>query len=520
MDSYIGVFCLALFVITQAFLFDDVRFSGNGETPTFWRNQARTAILNRVRQPRIEHVAKNVIMFLGDGMSIPTVTAARILKGQLAGHKGEEDSLSFDKFPYIGLSKTYCQDSQVTDSASSATAYLCGVKANIGTIGVDARTHHGDCNSQKGAEVTSILDWSMAAGKSVGFVTTTRVTHATPAGLYANVASRGWEGDYYTRSVTGGCKDIAAQLIDDYPNVQVIMGGGRQFFMRADQTDPEHGSNAHYGRRDGRDLIQEWRNGQHNLNRNYQYVWNASAFNKVDPATTDSLMGLFEYSHMQYELERNDTNHERAGEPSLAEMTEKAIRILSKNPKGFFLLVEGGRIDMGHHEGRAKLALYDTIAFSNAVAKGDAITNVNDTLIVVTADHAHVMVIAGYPSRGNPILGKVDDGSGGLELAADKRPYTTLLYGNGPGYSLVQNQRPDITNVDTIDKHYHQQSAVSLGSESHGGDDVGIFARGPMAHLFTGVLEENEIAHVMAYASCVGDYTNPSDCAASAAGKR
>merc|ERR1711860_61670 len=118
---------------------------------------------------------------------------------------------------------------------------------------------------------------------------------------------------------------------------------------------------------------------------------------------------------MQYDYERKDPNHEKAGEPSLAEMTDKAIKILSKNPKGFFLLVEGGKIDLAHHGGEAKIALYDTIAFQDAVAKGDELTNEDDTLIVVTADHAHTMSITGYPSRGNPILGKVDDGQGGLK---------------------------------------------------------------------------------------------------------
>ncbi|KAL4237017.1 hypothetical protein ACF0H5_005401 [Mactra antiquata] len=504
--------------VASGFILDPKQYSGNGETPTHWRNQAKANILKKARAAPVVGKAKNVIMFLGDGMSIPTISAARILKGQLEGQLGEETVLSYEQFPWSGLSKTYCQDSQVTDSAASATAYLCGVKSNIGTIGVDASVQFGNCNSQQGAEVTSILDWSMAAGKSVGFVTTARVTHATPAGLYANVAARGWEGDYYTHSVAGGCKDIAAQLIDDYKPIQVIMGGGRRFFRKFDQPDPEHGSNAHYGRRDGRDLVQEWMNGQQNLGRTHRYVWNETDFNSIDPATTDSILGLFEYSHMQYELERKDPHHEKAGEPSLAEMTDKAIKILSKNPKGFFLLVEGGRIDHGHHAGRAKMALYDALAFQDAVAKGNELTSESDTLIVVTADHAHTMVFAGYPSRGNDIFGKVDDGHGGASKASDNLPYTTLLYGDGPGFHITNGHRDDISHVDTTDKHYQQQTAVYKTSETHGGDDVAIHARGPMAHVLSGTHEQNEIAHLMAYASCVGDYVNDADCAASLTG--
>ncbi|XP_060591030.1 alkaline phosphatase-like [Ruditapes philippinarum] len=510
---------VVLFACVNGFVLDSKTYTGNGESPTFWRTQAKDAITKKAKMTLNKGVAKNVILYLGDGMSIPTITAARILKGQLQGHTGEETKLSFEEFPIAGLSKTYCQDRQVTDSASSATAYLCGVKTNIGTIGVDAGARRGNCASQKGSELTSILDWSMAAGKSVGFVTVTRVTDATPAGLYANVADRSWEGDHYTSRITGGCKDIASQLIDDYKNVQVIMGGGRRFFRRFDQPDPEHGSNAHYGRRDGRDLIQEWKEGQHNLGRTYKYVWNSSDFNSINPATTDSILGLFEYSHMQYELERKDPNHEVAGEPSLAEMTEKAIKILSKNPKGFFLLVEGGNIDHGHHGGRAKMALYDTVAFQDAVAKGASLTMENETLIVVTADHAHTMTMVGYPSRGNNILGKVDDGAGGNTHASDGLPYTTLLYGDGPGFHVsTHGHREDITHVDTTDKHYQQQTAVYKTTETHGGDDVGIFARGPMSYLLTGVHEQNEIAHVMAYSSCVGDYANQNECAASLTG--
>ncbi|KAJ8316723.1 hypothetical protein KUTeg_005726, partial [Tegillarca granosa] len=415
---------------SQQQLFDS-RFSGNGETPYYWRQQAKKE-LEKALKPPIVGVAKNTILFLGDGMGIPTVTGARILKGQMQNKTGEECQLSFDKFPNVALSKTYNQDHTTPDSAGTATAYLCGVKTNMGMIGVDARTKRGNCLSQKGAEVQSILDWSLAAGKSVGIVTVTRVTDATPAGAYAHVATRSWEGDHYTKNVHGGCKDIALQLIEDNPDIQVIMGGGRRFFLPYDVNDPEHGSNAHYGRRDGRNLIQEWENDKVSRGKTHAYVWNQTAFDNVDPANTDYLLG----------------------EPSLKEMTEKAIKILQKNPKGFFLLVE----DKAHHGTKADKALHDAVMFSDAVAIGDTLTNENDTLIVVTADHSHTMMISGYPSRGNDILDSKD---------------------------------------------FVFQSGVQMYTETHGGEDVGIFARGPMSHLFKGVHEQNYIPHVMAYASCV-----------------
>ncbi|KAL4237016.1 hypothetical protein ACF0H5_005400 [Mactra antiquata] len=500
----------ALLTGTIGFLLRPDEYSGNGETPTHWRGLASNMIKQKARLQLNVGVAKNVIMFIGDGMGISTVTAGRILKGQLAGQTGEEEYLSFENFPYTGLSKTYSQDSQVTDSASASTSYFCGVKANIGTLGLDGRSTRGQCSTQHNYEISSILDWSIAAGKSVGFVTTARVTHATPAGLYANIAERHWEGDIYTRNQTGGCKDIAAQLVDDYKQMQVILGGGREFFQRFDQMDPERGDNSRYGRRDGRDLIQEWKTGQHGLNRNSAYVWNETAFNQIDPTTTDSVLGLFEQSHMQYDYDRFDPRYEKAGEPSIANMTELAIKILSKNPNGYFLMVEGAKIDHGHHEGRAKLALYDVLAFEKAVDTADRITSETDTLTIVTADHGHTLSISGYPSRGNGIFDKVD-----TSLAQDGKPYTTLLYANGQGYRVHNGSRPDITNVDTTIDQYQQEAAVPLAQETHSGEDVAIYARGPMSHLLTGVHEDSNIAGVMAYASCVGAYSNYADCAAS-----
>ena len=108
---------------------------------------------------------------------------------------------------------------------------------------------------------------------------------------------------------------------------------------------------------------------------------------------------------MQYEADRPE---DTGGEPSLAQMTKLAVNILSRNSDGYFLLVEGGRIDHGHHDNNAYRALTDGIAFADAVEVADKMTNQNDTLIIVTADHSHTFNFSGYPSRGNPILGKVN----------------------------------------------------------------------------------------------------------------
>jgi alkaline phosphatase len=180
--------------------------------------------------------------------------------------------------------------------------------------------------------------------------------------------------------------------------------------------------------------------------------------------------------------------------------------MLMKDRKGFFLHVEGGRIDHAHHAGNARRALAETIEFSNAIRRSvemlRASGQLDDTLIIVSADHSHVFTIAGYPSRGNNILGLVREvpGKDGAPLgnAADANglPYTTLGYQNGPGYR-GKTGRPNLTSVDTTDLEFLQEAAVPLGSETHAGEDVGIYARGPKAHLVRGTMEQNWIFHVM-----------------------
>ena len=137
--------------------------------------------------------AKNIILFVGDGMSIGTVTAARILAGQQQGRSGEENSLSFGLFPFTGLAKTYNVNAQTPDSAGTMTAIISGVKTDFGVIGVDENIVRGDCATQAGNELVTALELAEIAGLSTGIVTTARITHATPAATYAKSADRNWE---------------------------------------------------------------------------------------------------------------------------------------------------------------------------------------------------------------------------------------------------------------------------------------------------------------------------------------
>uniref|UniRef100_A0A8C6WEV6 alkaline phosphatase n=1 Tax=Neogobius melanostomus TaxID=47308 RepID=A0A8C6WEV6_9GOBI len=477
--SAINTFCSMIY-------FDELHAS-------YWNNKARLALHTALNvQPNL-HKAKNVILFLGDGMGVPTVTAARILKGQLAGHSGEETSLVMDTFPHLALSKTYNVDQQMPDSAGTATAYLCGVKANYGTLGVTAATPRSNCNASYGNEVTSILHRSKKAGKSVGIVTTTRVQHASPGASYAHSADRGWysDADLTPEALQNDCRDISYQLVHN-TEINVILGGGRQYMFPKNVQDPEYPDDPIItgDRNDGQNLVVEWLKNK----KRSKYVWNKAQFDKVNPKNTDFLMGLFEPKDCRYELDRNPSL-----DPSLSEMVEKAIKILSKNPKGFFLFVEDkGRIDHGHHSGNAKRSFYETIEFDKAIGRAAELTSELDTLSIVTADHSHVFAFGGYSARGNPVL------------AEDKKHFTMAVYGNGPGYQIGPNgTRPDVNasiSMSKYDKDYLQQAPVPLDSETHGIEDVAIFAKGPMSHLFHGVQEQNYIAHVMAYASCVDPY--------------
>nr|XP_022910110.1 alkaline phosphatase-like [Onthophagus taurus] len=470
-------------------------------TQEYWINQAQDFLDMKYNTKINTNQAKNIIFFLGDGLSIPTLKATRIYYGQeILKTQHEEAPLYFEEFPYSALSRTYCVDTQVPDSACTATAFLCGIKANYDTAGVTASVNLANCTAslEEKNRVDSIARWFQLDGKKSGLVTTTRVTHATPSAIYAHTAHRNWECDvaeYFdeTEPMPEDCQDIAVQLIESETgkNLNVIMGGGRRMFFPETENGPEDDPGK---RKDSKNLINQWleQKEKDGFKETSQYIWNKSQLKSL-PNEIDYVFGLFESSHCAYHLDANDED------PSLEEMTEVAINILSKENKGFFLLVEGGRIDHAHHDNLAMKALDETVEFAKAIQKAKEMTNEEDTLIVVTADHAHSFTVNGYPSRGNNIFGIAD-------IADDNKGYSTLSYANGPGYKdYDENGRPDYREDDLSGKDAMFPAMAPLDSETHGGDDVAIFATGPWAHLFTGSVEQNYIPHAMAFAACVGN---------------
>jgi len=460
---------------------------------------AAAAVANRYGEDGVKP-AKNVILFVGDGMGISTITAGRIYAGQKKGVDGVSYRLAMETLPHVALSKTYSHDFQVSDSASTATAMVTGVKTRTRALGITQNAQIGDCASADGNHADSLFDLAERAGLATGIVTTTRVTHATPASTYSHSVHRNWEDDTEIPEGQKACNDIAAQLIDwpEGDGFEVVLGGGRRHLLPADVSDPEDEDGA--GRRvDGRNLIDEWQA----KSNNHLFVWNRNQFNDADLTSGASIMGLFEQSHMEYELDRPE---DTALEPSIAEMTAAAITRLSQDEDGYVLLVEGGRIDHAHHGVNAARAMEDTVAFDDAVAAALEMTNAEDTLIIVTADHSHTMTISGYQARNNPILETVILPDGTELKAADGKPYTTLGYANGQSActdtpSGWDCEREDLTEVDTTSPNYRQQARVPLASETHGGEDVAIFATGPGSELVRGVMEQNEIFHVMGKAS-------------------
>ena len=463
--------------------------------------KGHNAVAARAAERNPAH-AKNVILFIGDGMGISTITATRIYAGQMKGLDGESYQLAMEKLPYSAFSKTYTHDSQVADSAPTAVAMTTGVKSYNGTLGVTQAASIKDCASAKTSGTTSLWEIAEDAGMATGVISTARITHATPAATYAETTERDWESDKDVSDAgkAAGCVDIASQLLawqGKYGNgFDVILGGGRTNFLPATMTDPEY-PNEKGVRLDGRNLVDEWQAAGPNRTA----VIDRAGFNAFNWNSDGQIFGLFEPSHMQYELDRAKDGK---GEPSIAEMTKAAITRLSRNPNGYVMMVEGGRVDHGLHAGDAQRALGDAAALDEAIAAAVAATDPKETLIVVTADHSHTLIIQGYPDRGNPILGLVKEG-GKLTTARDGKPYTTLSFANGPGSVCTkqpddkyQCDRKDLTNVDTTALGFLQQSLVPLGSETHGGEDVAIFAGGPGANLFSGTVEENEIFHVMA----------------------
>lgn len=281
---------------------------------------------------------RHVILFIGDGMGAAHRQGAGWLK------YGLHQPLVMDRMPFRGMLTTGSANSSVTDSAAAATAMATGVKTNNGAIGMDAQ----------GNPLPNLAALAKRTGRSVGLVTTTEIYHATPAAFVAHAESRNLP------------ESISVQMLGS--GVDVLLGGGEDGLL----PPGEEGCFPGPGKRiDGRNLLAEA--GE----RGMVFVCNATGLEEAALNGTTPLLGIFGGGGM-----------ERPFSPSLAMMTQKALQILSRNPKGFFLMVEGGQIDWASHLNDTPNALGDTLGLDEAVAVAlDFRITTPETLVVVTADH-------------------------------------------------------------------------------------------------------------------------------------
>ncbi|CAB3227872.1 unnamed protein product [Arctia plantaginis] len=473
----------------------------------YWLNLAKNE-LNEALEVKLNYnTAKNVILFVGDGMGPNTVTATRIYKG------GESHRLVYEKFPHVGLLKTYAANKMVPDSACTATAMFCGIKSNKDTVGVDASVKPFDCNASLKTEARpqSLAAVALNAGKSAGFVTTARVTHATPGPMYAHTASRYWECDGAMPPGAESCKDTARQLVEDFPgrDLHVVMGGGKQSLVTNVTKTPDDPLDDLWGclRKDGRNLIQDYKDDKSRRGLNYRVVTDNEELKNLNIENTDYLFGVFANSHLSFEDKRNKGPK---GMPSLSDMVAAAIKVLRKNENGYFLMVEGASIDLAHHNNWAKRAIIESAAMEEAVELAANMTDEADTLLIVTSDHQTTLSINGYPNRGSNIF----DIAGTSEH--DGINYTTLFYASGGPESHqyyvntdkngTKALRRDPSKDDVQNYEYSYQSGIALFEGVHGGGEVAIYARGPYSHLFHNVHEQHYVFHAISYAAKIGEY--------------
>ncbi|MBM4164394.1 MAG: alkaline phosphatase [Lentisphaerae bacterium] len=278
--------------------------------------------VERFAQPQGQKAPKNIILMIGDGMGLAHVYAAMV-----ANH----GQLYLDNFKHIGLAKTHSSSDFITDSAASATALATGVKTYNGAIGVGPDKK----------PLPSIRDLAEKKGLKTGLVSTSAITHATPASFIAHAESR---GEY---------EKIAAQFLDT--QIDLFIGGGLDHFEK---------------RRDGRNLSQDLRA------KGYQVVYTIADIQKVE---SGKLAGLTARDHHAPAPERGEM---------LVPATETAIRLLSKESSGFFLMVEGSQIDFLSHANNTAGVVLETLDFDRAIGAALRFASTNgETLVIVTGDH-------------------------------------------------------------------------------------------------------------------------------------
>jgi alkaline phosphatase len=468
-----------------------------------------------------ERRARNVILFIGDGLSMAHRTAARVLsRGLLEGRYGGE--LAIDDMPHMALVSTSGTDSIVTDSANSMSAYSTGHKSCVNAMGVYcARNKNGLAHPK--VETIAELAKRRNAGMAVGVVTNTEIEDATPAGMVAHVRRR---SDY---------DDIVRMFYELRP--EVMLGGGSAFFLpKSDKA----------GRRKDEDnYIEKFRGLGYALVRTAAEMQATAA-----EQGTARLLGLFHAGNLDGALDRRilkkGTVAAYPDQPDLADQTQAAIDILARHPNGFVLMVESGLIDKFSHVLDWERAVYDTIMLDNAVAVAKRFAaGRDDTLIIVVADHAHPVSIIGtyddarpgerlrdklgvYNEAKFPNYPKAD--SQGYPSSVDVSRRLAFVFAGFPDHcasgkpSLGGPFKPTEEKDDkaVANETYCTPQATRMEGNLpfaqrqgvHAADDVVLTAMGPGAELFKGRVDNTVVFKVMAMALGLGKLPQPGDQAA------
>lgn len=427
---------------------------------------------------------KSIILLIGDGMGINQARAADIYTREIMGR-----SMAINSIRTRGVTTTYSANSEVTDSAAAATALFSGYKSDNGVINM----------LPHGRKVLTIAQAAKKAGLSVGVVSTTRLTHATPAAVYSHSRRRDDENF------------IAEQLTELAP--EVAMAGGVRHFM----PQGKKGSK----RNDDKDLIAVMKS------KGYAYVTNAGELKSIDPRKNDRLLGLFAMSHMDYELDRENVP-KLGSQPSLADMTQAALSILEKNPKGFFVMIEGGRIDHACHAHDIKAAIDETLAFDNAVSAALEYRKEHpDVLVLVTGDHETGGLGLGRGTQYALALTELKPLKNSLEYVSHQilnDPVKLDEYLNAAGFELTEDERAflvknrpetkaaavaQLHNYPRIDEsvvswiHYalssieSKRAGIGWTSYAHTAQPVITYAAGPGEEEFAGFYDNTDVAKKM-----------------------
>ncbi|MDR2080321.1 MAG: alkaline phosphatase [Campylobacteraceae bacterium] len=359
-----------------------------------------------VYAPAAKPKAKNVILFIGDGLSVAHRTGARILSKGVSEGKAN-GRLAIDDFPYMAFIGTSGTDSIATDSANSMSAYMTGHKSGVNAMGVYVSRAKDSLNHPKQETIGELI--RRTSDKSIGIVSDAELEDATPAAVAAHTRRRSDKSE------------IVGMFYDIKP--EVLLGGGSAYFLPKSTPGSK--------RKDEINYIEKFKQS------GYTIITDAASLHEAKKA--DRLLGLFHLGNMDGALDRqilkNNVTKKFPNQPDLTEMTAAALEVLSKNKDGFFLMVEAALIDKASHPLDWERAFYDTVMFDKSVnlAKEFAKTH-PDTLIIVTGDHTH----------GISIIGTVDDSKQGdmrekVGVYADAG-FPNYQDKNGDGY-------PDTPNV-------------------------------------------------------------------------